>query len=220
MQGRRRIAPGAAFLALLWALSTAAPVAAECPFVPPFPTADDAIRSADEVLIGEIVTVDDPAELGLGPDQGRVIALRVIEVLRGPRAVGDLVDVQYLQPNWPWGNLVGGTGEPFPSCSYLDFFVDPGGTIAPALGAVQPRQRLEDEGISWIQPRTVYNAMSKIRDAGRLADLRYLAGLPQTDMVAAPTGAPSGRAGLPWLLILLAGVGAGAVSWYRAVRRA
>lgn len=223
MQGRRRIAPGAAFLALLWALSTAAPgapVAAECPFVPPFPTADDAIRSADEVLIGQIVTVDDAAELGLGLDQERTMALRVTEVLRGPRAGGDLVDVQYLQPNWPWGDRVGGTGEPYPSCSYLDFFVDPGDTIALALGAVQPRQRLEAEGISWIQSRTVYNAMRKIRDAGRLADLRYLAGLPQTDMVAAPTGAPSGRAGLPWLLILLAGVGAGAVSWHRAVRRA
>jgi hypothetical protein len=206
-------AMGAAMLALLSLLLMATPVAAECTYIPPFPAADDAIRSADEVLIGDIVAVTDVADLGLGPEHRRDIALRVTEVLRGPRAVGDLVDVQYLEPNWPWTN---GSGyDPFPSCSYLGFFVDEGDTIALALGAVQPRQRLEENGEAWIQPRTVYNAMSKVRTSSRLADVRYLAGLPPTDL-APPidSAAPRTDPGFPWLLMVV-GVIAGAITWRR-----
>jgi hypothetical protein len=217
MQRRRAIVPGAAVLALLCLLFAAAPVAAECPFIPPFPAADDAIRSADEVFIGDIVGVADVAELGLSEEHQREIALRVTEVLRGPRSVGDLVDVQFLEPNWPW--MKGPGYEAFPSCSYLNFFVDEGDTIALALGAVQPRQRLEENGVSWIQPRTVYNAMSKVRTASRLDDLRYLAGLPQTDAIApVESGLARANAGHPWLLVV-AGLTAGFVTWRRSARR-
>jgi hypothetical protein len=214
----RSILPGATILALLCLLFAVTPVAAECPHIPPFPAADDAIRSADEVLIGDIVAVTNVAELGLGPEHQREVALRVTEVLRGPKTVGDLVDVQYLEPNWPWTN---GPGyDPFPSCSSLHFFVDEGDTIALALGAVQPRQRLEENGETWIQPRTVYNAMSKVRTSSRLADLRYLAELPQTD-VASPIDRDTlpEDSGVPWLPVVV-GLTAGFVTWRRSARRA
>ena len=217
MRRKRGTTAGAAFLALAWVLLTAAPVAAECPFIPPFPQADDAIRSADEVLIGDIVPVTGAAELGLGPEQQREFALRVTEVLRGPRSVGDLVDVQYLEPNWPWAKV--GSHEAFPSCSYLNHFVSVGDTVALALRAVQPRQRLKENGVSWIQPRTVYNAMSKVRNATRLGDIQFLAGLPQTDMADPTVEAPRSNSGLPWLVVLVAGVGAGCAAWYRTERR-
>ncbi len=208
---------GAASLAFGWASLTAAPVAAECAYIPPFPVADDAIRSAEEVFIGDIVAVADVAELGLGAEHEREIALRVTEVLRGPRSVGDLVDVEFLEPNWPWMKVAG--YEAFPSCSYLNFFVDEGDTIALAVGAVQPRQRLEDNGVSWIQPRTVYNAMSKVRTASRSDDFRYLAGLPQTDVASPIAPAPVGEhAGPPWFLVV-AGLTAGFVTWRRSARR-
>ncbi|MDX6731783.1 MAG: hypothetical protein QOC54_1731, partial [Baekduia sp.] len=41
-----------AFAAALW---TAGPAAAECMFVPPFPKAEPAIRSAEEVIVGELI---------------------------------------------------------------------------------------------------------------------------------------------------------------------
>jgi hypothetical protein len=218
MRRRRSIVPGAAILACMWLLLTVTPVAAECPFIPPFPAADEAIRSAEEVLIGDIVAVTDVAQLGLAPDQQRAIALRVTEVLRGPKAVGNLVDVQYLQPNWPWMN---GPGyDAFPSCSYLDFFVEKGDTIALALGAVQPRQRLEENGETWIQPRTIYNAMSKVRTERRLDDFRYLAGLPQTDVASlVDRGQPLATPDVPWLLVAV-GITAGLITWRRSARRA
>lgn len=216
MRRRRQTMPGATLLALAWVLLTATPVAAECPFVPPFPPADDAVRSAEEVLIGDLVPVTG-AELGIGPEQEREFALRVTEVLRGPRSVGDLVDVQYLEPNWPWAKV--NDTEPFPSCSYLNHFAREGDTIALALRAVQPRQRLEGIGVSWIQPRTVYNAMSKVRNASRLSEFRYLAGLPQTDVAEAAAHAPRTSSGLSWVAVLVAGVGAGFAAWYRTGRR-
>lgn len=218
MHRRRTIVAGAAILAFGWTVLTAPPVAAECPFIPPFPAADHAIRSADEVCLGDIVAVADVAAVGLSADHQREIALRITEVMRGPRSVGDLVDIQYLEPNWPW--MKGPGYEAFPSCSYLNYFVDEGDTIVLALGAVQPRQRLEENGVSWIQPQTVYNAMSKVRTSSRLGDLRYLAGLPQTDVIAPVDSAPARtNAGYPWLVVV-AGLTAGFVTWRRTARRA
>jgi hypothetical protein len=218
---RRRVMRASTTILLVFAavLTTVRPVAAECMFVPPFPRADAAIRSAQDVIVGDVVPFFDPAALGLGPDDGpREIALRVTEKLRGSHAVGELIDIQYLQPNWPWWKYRGGNGQAFPSCTYLLSEVEVGETIALALGAVQPRQRLEADGQSWIQPRTIYNAMSKIRDPERLAEIRRLAELPQTDM--APPGASSAvlSPGLPWVLIFAIGALAGAAAWSRAGR--
>jgi hypothetical protein len=204
-----------AFAAALW---TTGPAAAECMFIPPFPKAEPAIRSAEEVIVGELVQVS-AADLDLGPDQGaRKMALRVTEALRGPKAVGDLVDVEYLEPNWPWIKYRGGNGQAVPSCTYLLMEAEVGDTIVLALGAVQPPQRLEVQGVSWVQPRTTYNAMSKIRSRPKLAEIRRIAGLPETDV--SPKVAATGTAGpdLSWLLAIAVGTVGGAIAWGRAGR--
>jgi hypothetical protein len=206
-------------LALLATAAMAGTASAECMFIPPFPRAEPAIRSAEEVIVGDIVgaTADD---LDVGPNQGpRTMALRVSEVLRGPRAVGDLVDIEYLEPNWPWIKYRGGTGEAVPSCTYLLMEADIGDTIALALGAVQPAQRLERQDISWTQPRTTYNGMSKIHDDGDLAEIRRIAGLPETD--TAGGGVANARPAAPaWLLVVVLGAIAGGLSWRRTHHRA
>ncbi len=208
--------PMLVFVAAHW---TAGPAMAECPFVPPFPRAEPAIRSAEEVIVGQLVRAT-AADFDLGPNQGpRTMALRVTEVLRGPRAVGDLVDVEYLQPNWPWIKYRGGNGQAVPSCTYLVMEANVGDKIALALGAVQPQQRLEVQGVSWTQPRTTFNAMSKIRSPGLLVEIRRIAGLPETDMAPEGLAATASRLDLPWLVVLAAGVLGGGVGWWRAGRR-
>jgi hypothetical protein len=197
--------------------STAGPAAAECPFIPPFPRAEPAIRSADEVIVGELVSAS-AADLDLGPNQGpRKMAMRVTKVLRGPKTVGDLVDVEYLQPNWPWIKYRGGNGQAVPSCTYLSMEANVGDTIALALGAVQPRQRLEVDGVSWMQPRTTFNAMSKIRSPALLAEIRRIAGLPETDMAPDVVAVSAARPDLSWPVAFATGVVGGAVAWWRAV---
>lgn len=204
------------FVAAHW---TASPAAAECMFIPPFPRAEPAIRSAEEVIVGELVRAS-AADLILGPDQGpRTMAVRVTEVLRGPKAVGDLVDVEYLQPNWPWIKYRGGNGQAVPSCSYLLMEANVGDTIVLALGAVQPPQRLEVQGVSWMQPRTTFNAMSKIRNPALLVDIRRIAGLPETDTAPEVVVASAARPHPSWGVAIAAGVVGGAVAWWRAGRR-
>jgi hypothetical protein len=203
------------FAALQW---TAGPAAAECMFIPPFPRAEPAIRSAEEVIVGELVRAS-AADLGLGPDQDRKMAMRVTEVLRGPKAVGDLIDVQYLRPNWPWIKIPGGNAQGFPSCTYLAMKAKVGDTIALALGAIQPRQRLEAQGMSWTQPRTTFNAMTKIRGPAQLAEIRRIAGLPETDMASEVAAAAAARPDLSWHVAFALGIVGGAVAWWRAGRR-
>jgi hypothetical protein len=217
----RAILRSSAVLTLLFAAAhwTAGPAAAECMFAPPFPRAEPAIRSAQEVIVGELVPVS-AADLALGRNQGpRTMALRVTEVLRGPKAIGDLVDVEYLQPNWPWMKYRGGDGQAFPSCTYLFTEANVGAKIVLALGAVQPRQRIEVEGVSWMQPRTTFNAMSKIRSPAKLAEIRRIARLPETDTVPEVVAASAGRTDLPWSVALAVGALGGAVAWRRAERR-
>ncbi len=204
------------FAAAHW---TAGPAAAECMFARPFPRAEPAIRSAEEVLVGELVRAS-AADLDLGPNQGpRKMAMRVTEVLRGPKAVGDLVDVEYLQPNWPWIKYRGGNGQAVPSCTHLITEANVGDTIALALGAVQPRQRLEVEGVSWMQPRTTFSAMSKIRSPAMLAEIRRITGLPETDLAPEVVAASAARRDLSWHVAFAVGLVGGAVAWWRAGRR-
>ena len=198
--------------------SNAGPVVAECPFIPPFPKAESAIRSAEEVIVGELVPAS-AADLGLDPnDHPREMALRVTEVLRGPKAVGALVDVQYLQPNWPWIKYRGGTGHAVPSCTYLSMQAHIGDTIALALGAVQPRQRLEVQDVSWMQPRTTFNAMSKIRTPAQLDEIRRIAGLPETDTGSDVAAASAALPDYSWAVLLVVGVAGGVAAWWRAGR--
>jgi hypothetical protein len=209
-----------AALMLLFAAThwTAGRAAAECPFIPPFPRAEPAIRSAKEVIVGELFPAT-AADLRVGPNQEREMAMRVTEVLRGPKAVGALVDVQYLQPNWPWIRYRGDGGHAFPSCTYLSMKAKVGDTIVLALGAVQPRQRLGADGLSWIQPRTTFNAMTKIRSAARLAEIRRIAGLPETDMPPQVVAASQGRLDPMWPVVCATGMVGGAAAWWRAGRR-
>lgn len=217
--GRRTLLRLAAtlWLALIATAATAGTVAAECMFIPPFPRAEPAIRSAAEVIVGDIVKAAED-DLDLGPNQGpRRMALRVTEVLRGPKAAGDLVDIEFLEPNWPWIKYRGGTGEAVPSCTYLAMEADIGDTIALALGAVQPRQRLRVADVTWTQPRTTYNGMSKIRNNAGLAEIRRIAGLPETDAAGEAIASNEPRS-YPWLLAVVPGVIAGLV-WWRAAKR-
>jgi hypothetical protein len=203
------------FAATHW---TADRAAAECAFIPPFPRAEPAIQSAKEVIVGELVPAS-AADLGLGSNEGpRTMALRVTEVLRGPKTVGALVDVQYLQPNWPWTRYQGDGARAFPSCTYLSMEVKVGDRIVLALGAVQPRQRLEMESLSWIQPRTTFNAMTKIRSAARLAEIRRIAGLPETDMHPQVVAASEGRPDPMWPVVCAIGIVGGAAAWWRTRR--
>lgn len=198
---------------------TAGLAAAECPFIPPFPRAEPAIRSASEVIVGELVSAS-AADLGLGPGAGpRKMAMRLTEVLRGPKAVGALVDVEYLQPNWPWFKVRGGNGEAFPSCTYLSIKANVGDTIVLAVGAVQPRQRLEVDGLSWVQPRTTFNGMSKIRSQAQLAEIRRLAGLPETDMPPQVVAGSEVRPDPCWPVVYATGIAGGAAAWWRTGRR-
>jgi hypothetical protein len=208
-----------ATLTLLFAAahSTAGPAAAECPFIPPFPRAEPAIRSAREVIVGDLVPAT-AADLGVGPNQEREMAIRVTEVLRGPKRVGALVDVQFLRPNWPWLGIRNESGRPFPSCTYLGMKATIGDTIVLALGAVQPRQRLEVEGVSWIQPRTTYNAMTKIRSSAKLAEIRRIAGLPETDTGSDGAAASAALSDYSWAVLLVVWVAGGAAAWWRAGR--
>ncbi len=105
----------AACVILLWA----SPVAAECSYLPAWPPITTAISTARVIVVGEIVSDFDQSDLHLGSDQGaRDYALRVTHVLRGHARVGDLLDVQYLLPNWPQTRIAGITGT-LASCNYL-----------------------------------------------------------------------------------------------------
>ncbi len=183
------------------------------------PSSRSSQLSADEVIVGDLVPAS-ATDLDLGPDQGpRTMALRVTEVLRGPKAVGDLVDVEYLQPNWPWAKYPGGNEQAFPSCAYLVGEAHVGDTIVLALDAVQPRQRLGGIGVSWVQPRTTFNAMSKVRSPAKLAEIRRIAGLPETDMAREVATAPEAPPDPSWLVVFALGIGGGAIAWRRIGRR-
>lgn len=201
----------------------ASTVAAECPYLPAWPPISAAIGTARVIVVGEVVSDFDQTDLHLAPDQGaRDYALRVTEVLRGDATVGDLLDVQYLLPNWPQTHVAGITGT-LASCSYL--YTTPGEVIAIAFDALQPGGRMTDGDQTWIQPPTRYNAMGVIRtseafdpdmspwnDRERvtLRQLRGLASLPMTDTVQ-PARDSSDRAPI----ILVVGLAAGLLALRR-----
>lgn len=123
-----------------------------------------AIPSARTIVIGEVVT--DVTDLHLTPADGsRHYALRLTEVLRGDSRVGDLLDVEYLEPNWP---QVPSSVEPYElwaSCRGLS--VRSGETIVMAFDALIPRGSMLSGHLHWIQPPTRYNAVGVIVAKGR-----------------------------------------------------
>lgn len=143
------------------------------------------------------------------------------EVLRGDYHVGDLVDIQYLSPNWPWAWAFGDDGGPVASCSGGPGWA--GDLIVLALDAVQPRQRLEESGRSWIQPRTIYNAVGLLeaepigledREVVTMEDIRRLVALPMTD-TAPPEERGSARGPMSLISAVLTGLLAGILAWRR-----
>jgi hypothetical protein len=135
----------------------ASPVSAECMYLPPWPPITHAIPTAQQIVVGQVIDASE-ADLHLGPDQGpREYALRVTHVLRGGARPGDVLDIQYLLPNWPQTRYLGGDGTTAASCTYLR--AAPGEVIALAFDALQPGGPMSENGTSWIQPPTRYNAV-------------------------------------------------------------
>jgi hypothetical protein len=187
-------------------------------YLPPWPDITPAIPTARAIVVGEIVTDFELADLHLGPDQGpRDYALRVTEVLRGDARPGDLIDMQYLGANWPQTRYLGGDGTTAASCTYLR--AAPGEVIALAFDALQPGGPMSENGTKWIQPPTRYNAVGVIKGPGgnagtdwyrervTLRQLRYLASLPATDTADQVSSKPPGQGAN--LLLIAGAIGLG-----------
>lgn len=136
-------------------------------------------------------------------------------VLRGGSRPGDLLDIQYLLPNWPQTRYKGGDGTSAPSCTYLH--AEPGEVIALAFDALQPGGPITENGVSWIQPPTRYTAVGVLfGPAGELEWAREQVTLPRLVNLAttapadAEAPAPSTQAGtnLP-LVAAVIGLGLG-----------
>lgn len=201
----------------------ASPVRAECPFGDaPWPEIVPAIPTACEIIVGEVVADFGEGNLDLWAGQEtRAYALRVTNVLRGELRRGDLLDIQFLLPNWPQTYYTGARG-PSPSCTYLR--AAPGELIALAFDALQPGGPMTGNGEEWIQPPTRYNAVGVIDGPGgshgtggfrqrvTLRQLRNLASLPPTDTVehALPKSGGTGT-----MLLLAAGLIGLTFGWRR-----
>lgn len=195
------------------------PVSAECPYLPPWPDITKAIPTAREIVVGEIVTDFTAADLHLRADQGpRDYALRITHVLRGGARPGDLIDMQYVQANWPQVRI-SNTGGPISSCTYLR--AAPGEVIALAFDALQPGGPMKNGKYEWIQPPTRYKAAGVIKGPGgnygthhyrepvTLRQLQHLASLPPTDSADPAPAAPTGRGTSMLLIAGLLGLGFG-----------
>ena len=194
----------------------ASPVRAECMYLPAWPEITPAIPTARAIVVGEIVTDFELADLHLGPNQGpRRYALRVTEVLRGDARPGDLIDVQYLVANWPQIRYRASDMTSEASCTYLR--AAPGEVVALAFDALRPGGPMSTNGVEWIQPPTRYNAVGVIKgpggDAGTdfyrervtIRQLRFLATLPATD--TADRVSPSTPASGANLLLIVGAIG-------------
>ena len=174
-------------------------------------------------MVGQVVTDFRQEELNLGPNQGRRdYALRIVEVLRGPARPGEVVDVQYLLPNWPQTVFSEAFG-PTPSCTYLR--AEPGETIAIAIGALQPGGPMSDAGtgMEWVQPPTRYNAVGLIgpaadRDRGAEWE-RELVTLQELLELAPPEAQLPTDADPWWLWAIAALAGSFAIGWFVLRRR-
>lgn len=210
MAAKSRLMLGTILLAPLLAvslLSRPAPAAAECMFLPPWPKITTAIPSARVIVVGDVVSDFDPSDLHVQDAASRTEALRVTAVLRGHLSVGDLVDEEFLLPNWPWQKTAGYPA--YPSCRYLQAL--PGERIAIAFDALQPGGLMQANGVSWDQPPTRYNAMGVLvakplspgwgadRERVTLPQLIRLAALPATDTTSPPIPEQSGA----WLWIAI-----------------
>jgi hypothetical protein len=228
MKSMRRFGPIAAAASLTIGLLGigAAPVAAECTYIPPLPKISMAIPTARELFVGKVIRIGDN-----GDGDRAIFRVRIEEVLRGPVEVGEVRDFAFVAPNWPWSGSPG--GHPYPSCNSL--LADLGETVALALDARWPGGTLHDSGVTWYQPPTTFQTIAVIVKAGdagydndrqkfSLERLRELAALfpPATDTLAASAAGPavppgSGPGGE--LAILAAAGFLGALGAWRRTRR-
>ena len=65
----------------------------------------------------------------------------------------------------------------------------------------------------------MFNAMTRIRNPAMLADIRRIAGLPETDIAPEVVVASASQPDSSWGVAVAAGVVGGAVAWWRAGRR-
>jgi len=216
---------GFGIVALVIVLARPPAAAAECPFVPPWPPITIAIPSAEVIVVGDVIADFDPADLFTADGGSRTEAFRITTVIRGDKEVGELLDIQWMLPNWPWDKTSDDTPA-YPSCSHLQAV--PGETIALAIDALQPGVAMQtQDDVTWYQPPTRYNAMGVLvsidpsgswgadRERVTLSQLRELAGLPATDISMASIAQQQPR---PSLLPIVVGLLAAAAVLLRRDR--
>ena len=149
---------------LAWLLAAAAPAAAECTSLDPWPSFRATVRAAERVIVGEVVEDRDPNSSGFLSRFG----LRLDAVLRGPGTVGEIVEIAYLK-----------SGRPTTVCADSHLWVLPGDVIALALDAPGPDGRTLTNSVAWLEgsPDTMQQGVGQIT----LDELRALVALPQTD---------------------------------------
>ena len=195
MTRRLALVFAAAMLAAIGTVTTSSPAKAECPYIPPYPTATEAARSAREIIVGTVIE-------NVG-GQTADFRLRIDHVLRGSSTVGDIRRITYLYPNWPQDTFA--NGQTIASCTVIA--ASTGSVIAMAFRALAPDGKTRYTGISWISgsPTFEYDF-----ETITLARLQALADLPQTDTAPESIGVtkeapPSSADGLAMVVL---GVGA------------
>jgi hypothetical protein len=156
--------PAVVGFVLVWLLAAAAPAAAECTSLDPWPSFRATVRAAERVIVGEVVEDRDPNSSGLLSRFG----LRLDTVLRGPGTVGEIIEIAYLK-----------SGRPTNVCADSHLWVLPGDVIALALDAPGSDGRTLTNSVAWLEgsPDTMQRGVGQIT----LDELRTLVALPQTD---------------------------------------
>jgi len=183
---------GAIALATATVLSVASTARAECSYLPDYPPITAAMRSATEIIVGEVVErLDD------SPGDFR---LRINHVLRGGARVGDVRHIEYLYPKWP--TITPSDGAVLESCTYLA--ARKGDLIAIAFGALANDGRTRYNAAGWLKGVPRYWGGNVYAERTTLAKLEALAALPQSD--SEPFAREQAVTELPWLPLIAGGL--------------
>ncbi len=162
----RRVLKGLAgvILTILWSSAMIAPSAAECGALDPWPSFESAVRTANRVVIGEVIEDRDPNS----SHYLSVFGLRLDDVLRGEGAPGDVIEISYLR-----------SGLPTQVCSDSHLWVLPGDEIALALDARGPSGLRGINSVAWVAgtPDVMQRGVERLS----LDEIHHLAALPMTD---------------------------------------
>jgi hypothetical protein len=172
-------------LAAIGSVVATTPVAAECPYIPPYPGVIDASGSAREIVVGTVLE-------NVG-GQFYDFRLRIDEVIRGSARPGQVRRITDLQPKWPVASLADGTRVA--PCEAIG--ASTGNVIALAFDALAPDGATRYNAISWISgtPELRHPDQYTITT---VAELSALGPLPPTDTASvpeatSPSGQPSAR---------------------------